>query len=127
MGFNYNHITLVGRLTRDPELKVISDSFSVLTFNLAVSRTHRKSQNEDNTDFIPVSIRGDAAPIGNQLLAKGSPVLVWGRLEVRRYDKNNESRWMTEVISKNFQILETLSTSTKEVMKELEEDVTVTA
>tara|TARA_B100001113_G_C20922210_1_gene540597 strand:+ start:189 stop:551 length:363 start_codon:yes stop_codon:yes gene_type:complete len=119
MGFYYNHVILVGRLTKDPELKHISETFSVLTFPLAVTRSRRKSQKEDKVDFIPVSIRGNFAGIGNQLLSKGVPVLVWGQIEVRRYDKENETRWITEIIANNFQILESLSQSKKEVMKEL--------
>ena len=123
MGFNYNHVTLVGRLTKDPKLKEISDSFSKLSFQLAVSRSRRKSKHTDDADFIPVSILGYAAPIGNQLLSKGTPVLIWGRIEVRRYEKDGDVRWMTEVIANNFQILETLSDGKKEVMAELEENV----
>jgi|TARA_B100000586_G_scaffold174707_1_gene127633 single-strand DNA-binding protein len=123
MGFNYNHVTLVGRLTKDPKLKEISDSFSKLSFQLAVSRSRQKSKHTDDTDFIPVSILGYAAPIGNQLLSKGTPVLIWGRIEVRRYEKDGDVRWMTEVIANNFQILETLSDGKKEVMAELEESV----
>tara|TARA_B100001142_G_C14056738_1_gene548121 strand:+ start:310 stop:675 length:366 start_codon:yes stop_codon:yes gene_type:complete len=120
MGFYYNHVILMGRLTKDPELKHISDTFSVLTFNLAVTRSRRKSQKEDKVDFIPVSIRGNFAAVGNQLLSKGIPVLIWGQIEVRRYEKESESRWMTEIVATNFQILETLTHSKKEVMKALE-------
>ena len=121
MGFYYNYVILMGRLTRDPELKVLSENFCVLNFHLAVTRPRRKSQKEERVDFIPVSIRGSFAPIGNQLLAKGTPVLVWGQIEVRRYDKDNESRWITEVSATNFQILESLSQDKKEVLQELEE------
>ncbi len=120
MAFTYNQVTLVGRLTKDPEYKEISDTFRCLNFTLAVNRQPRKDKNESDTDFIPVCLYGIAAQLGSKLLKKGSPCLVWGRMQVREYSKNDERRWMTEVVGENFQILERLlgRAATEEVAAE---------
>lgn len=106
MVYNYNQATLVGRLTKDPELRSGLDNFFALHFTIAVSRSYKSSSGNQDTDFIPVVVRGKLAKIGHQLMKKGTPVLVWGRINVRHYDSNNETRWMTEVVAENFQILE---------------------
>ena len=106
MSFNYNNCTLMGRLTKDPEFKEINDSFCKLTFTLAVSRKYRKEDGTIETDFIPVTLIGTPAIVGSKLLAKGSPILIWGAIQVRQYDKDNERKWITEIIADNFQLLE---------------------
>ncbi len=105
MGYNYNQATLMGRLTKDPEFKQISESFSVCNFTLAINRSQRYQQDEQNVDFIPVSLLGRSAALADQLLKKSSPVLVWGRIQVRHYEQNSQRRWITELIADNFQVL----------------------
>lgn len=106
MSFNYNQVTLVGRLARDPEYKVVGDNLSKLKLVLAVSRPKRKDNEEPETDFITAILFGTPALIGERILKKGSPALVWGRLQIRNYDKDNEKIWMTEVVADNFQLLD---------------------
>ncbi len=96
----------MGRLTKDPDFKEINDSFCKLTFTLAISRKFRKEDGTIETDFIPVTLIGTPAIVGSKLLAKGSPVLIWGAIQVRQYDKDNERKWITEIIGDNFQLLE---------------------
>jgi single-strand DNA-binding protein len=108
MAFTYNQVTLVGRLTKDPEYKDINNTFGCLKFTLAVNRHPRKDKVEPETDFIPVCLFGYSAQLGLKLLKKGAPCLVWGRMQVREYTKNDERRWMSEVVGDNFQILERL-------------------
>ncbi len=106
MSYNYNYCTLMGRLTKDPEFKQITESFCKLTFILAITRRFSKDQNgKHETDFIPISLSGKNASIGSQLLKKGSPVLVAGSIQVRNYEKENERRWITEVYADSFQLL----------------------
>ncbi|RAP26483.1 single-stranded DNA-binding protein [Candidatus Marinamargulisbacteria bacterium SCGC AG-343-D04] len=104
MSFNYNHCTLMGRLTRDPEFRQVTENFCKLNFILAIARKFRREKTE--TDFIPVSILGNNAAIGKHLLFKGTPVLIWGTVQVRNYEKDNERKWITEVIAENFQLLD---------------------
>ncbi len=106
MSYNYNHCTLVGRLTKDPDFKQINENFCKLNFTLAINRRYKKDNGKIETDFIPVSILGNNAAIAKHLLFKGTPVLVWGTIQVRNYEKDNERKWITEVIADNFQILD---------------------
>ena len=106
MSYNYNHCTLMGRLTKNPEFKQITDTFCKLSFTLAITRKYRKDITKSETDFIPITMVGNNAAIGKQLLEKGSPILIWGNIQVRNYEKENERKWITEVIAENFQLLE---------------------
>lgn len=120
MSFNYNNCTLMGRLTKDPEFKEITESFCKLYFTLAVSRKYRKDDGSIETDFIPVTLTGPPAIIGSKLLCKGSPILIWGAIQVRQYDKDNERKWITEIIAENFQLLEKRKRKQEEKEKEKE-------
>ena len=105
MSFCYNQATLVGRLTRDPEFRQISQTTGKTIFTLAISRGFKKESGALETDFIPVCLWGKLADLGYQLLRKGTPVLVCGKIQVRNYEKNNEKRWSTEIVVDSFQIL----------------------
>ena len=71
-----------------------------------ITRRYKKDNSKSETDFIPISMVGNNAVIANQLLEKGSPVLIWGNIQVRIYEKGNERKWITEIIADNFQVLE---------------------
>lgn len=108
MSCNFNHIVLVGRLVKNPEIKHINETTTKCYFTLAISRNYRKEDGTTEADFIPVCIWGKLADVAFQLLKKGSATLIWGRLQIRNYEKDNETKWITEVIAENFQILERL-------------------
>jgi len=107
MSFNYNHITLVGRLTKDVVLTKVAES-TKSTFSLAVDRPYRKDDGSADTDFIPCVVWGKLAEISEKYLKKGSPVLVEGRLQIRSYTVEGVKKYFTEVLLENFQVLETL-------------------
>ena len=104
MSFNYNHVTLVGRLTKDPEVRTVSETVKSV-FTLAVNRTYRKDNGETDADFIVVVAWGRLAEIAQQYLYKGSPVLVEGRIQVRNYELDGDKRKSVEVLADNFQLL----------------------
>ena len=107
MRFNYNQSILVGRLTKDPDYKQLTDTLGKLHFYLAINRRKRKGlESSEETDFIPVCLFGKLAELGRRLLKKGHPVLIWGRLQIRHYDKDDKRHWVTEVIGENFQLQE---------------------
>jgi len=108
MSFNYNHSVLMGRLAKDPVLKQVSEKSTKLQLTLAVSRGYRKDNGSIDTDFIPVAFWGKTAEIGQQLLEKGTPVLIWGRIRVSTYEHDDQTKWMTEVVAENFRVLQTL-------------------
>lgn len=107
MAYNYNQSILVGRLTKDPELKLVRDDCYRLQFFLAVQRNYKKADESVDVDFIPVVFFGKQALNASNLLVKGSPVLVWGRIQVRSFDtKEKTKKWITEVKADNFQLLD---------------------
>mgnify|MGYP001181080834 CR=1 FL=1 len=105
MSYNYNHCTLVGHISNEPEFKQVTESFCKLVFTIAVNRPYRKDNGESEADFIPVLFTGNLAHIGQNLLTKGTALLVWGAINVRSYEKDNIRRWITELSAENFQIL----------------------
>lgn len=105
-----NRVVLIGRLTRDPELRYIPNGTAVANFTLAVNRKF----NREETDFIPiVTWRGLAENCANYL-SKGSLTAVEGRLQVRNYQtQEGEKRWVTEVIADDVRFLDKRGTSSK--------------
>jgi len=105
-----NRVILIGRLTRDPELRYIPNGTAVANFTVAVNRKF----NREETDFIPVvTWRGLAENCAN-FLSKGSLCAVEGRLQVRTYQtQEGEKRWVTEVIADDVRFLDKRGTSSK--------------
>jgi single-strand DNA-binding protein len=102
----YNRIILVGRLTRDPELRATPDGISVVRFTLAVDRGMRAGE-ERQTDFFDiVAFRQLADNVANYV-TKGRLVLVEGRLHTRRYtDREGNPRKAYEVVADTVRFLE---------------------
>lgn len=102
-----NRTILVGRLTKDPELRYTPNGVAVSTFTLAVNRTYTNSQGEREADFINcVAWRKQAENIANYL-RKGSLAGVDGRLQTRSYETKDGRRvYVTEVICESVQFLE---------------------
>lgn len=102
-----NRVILIGRLTRDPELRYTPTGVAVTQFTLAVDRPFSNNQNEREADFIPVVTWRQLAETCANYLRKGRLAAVEGRIQVRNYD-NNEGRkvYVTEVIADNVRFLE---------------------
>ncbi len=109
MSLQYNYSILVGRLTRDPELRRFSETATKLSFTLAVGRSYKRKDGTTVADFIPVAMWGKSAEAGFKILKKGMPILVSGKIQVHSYEKEAEERWMTEVVVDTFELLQTLS------------------
>lgn len=98
-----NKVVLIGRLTKDPELRFTPGTGSaVTTLTLAVDRYNSKTgQNE--ADFIPVVIWGKQAESAANYLSKGSQAAISGRIQTRSYDaKDGTKRYVTEVVADAF-------------------------
>lgn len=78
-----NRVILIGRLTKDPELRYTQSGTAVATFTLAVDRRVTNQQGERETDFIPVVVWSKQAELCAQYLNKGRQTAVEGRLQVR--------------------------------------------
>ncbi len=102
-----NRIILLGRLTRDPEVRYTSTAKTVCQFTLAVDRPFTNQDGQREADFIPVVIWGKQAETCGNSLTKGQRVIVEGRLQIRSYDaKDGSKRWVTEVIADRFEFIE---------------------
>ena len=85
-----NRVILIGRLTRDPELKYTPSGTAVASFTLAVDRFRNNAQGERETDFIPIVVWQKQAENCANYLGKGSLAAVDGRMQVRFLDKKGE-------------------------------------
>lgn len=104
MAGSYNRITLVGNLTRDPEIRYLSSGSGVTKFALAVNR---KTKQGDETMFIDITAWDKLGEICNTYLKKGMSVLVEGRLAIRNYDdKDGVKRKAVEVVASDMQMLD---------------------
>ena len=105
-----NETKLSGRLTKDPVVRYTSSGKVVTQFTLAVDRIRKDDKQE--ADFIPVVFWGKTAEVIGNTLKKGSKILVDGRIQVRSYAKDGSKRWVTEVIGRRFEYMESKASST---------------
>ncbi|PSL41728.1 single-strand binding protein [Salsuginibacillus halophilus] len=103
-----NNITLVGRLTRDAELRFTANGVGVANFGIAVNRPFKNQQGENEVDFFNCVAWRKLAENVAQYVGKGSQVAIVGRLQSRRYE-NKEGQNVTaiEVVAENVQFLDT--------------------
>ncbi|MDG5112666.1 single-stranded DNA-binding protein [Companilactobacillus pabuli] len=105
-----NRVVLVGRLTRDPELRYTANGAAVANFTVAVNRTFTNSQGEREADFINCVIWRKAAENFTNFTHKGSLVGIDGRVQTRNYENQQDQRvYVTEVVVENFSLLESRS------------------
>jgi len=105
--FMLNRAILIGRLTKDPELRYTPNGVAVASFTLAVDRPFTNQQGEREADFIPVVVWRKQAENCANYIGKGSLVAVEGRIQVRTYDaKDGQRRWVTEVVADNVRFLD---------------------
>ena len=101
-----NRVALVGRLTRDPELRRTGSGKAVTSFNLAVERNFKSDDQE--ADFINCVCWGKIAENTERYCSKGSMVSVDGRIQTRNYDNNQGQKvYVTEVIADSVQFIQT--------------------
>ncbi|MBC5619440.1 single-stranded DNA-binding protein [Streptococcus anginosus] len=102
-----NNVVLVGRMTRDAELRYTPQNQAVATFTLAVNRNFKNQSGEREADFINVVIwRQQAENLANWA-KKGALIGITGRIQTRNYENQQGQRvYVTEVVADNFQLLE---------------------
>ena len=102
-----NNVVLVGRMTRDAELRYTPSNVAVATFSLAVNRNFKGANGERETDFINCVIwRQQAENLANWA-KKGALIGITGRIQTRNYENQQGQRvYVTEVVADNFQMLE---------------------
>lgn len=101
-----NRIVLIGRLTKDPELRYTPNGKAVATFTLAVDRQFKNQQGEREADFINIVVWGTQGENCANYLSKGKLAAVDGRLQIRSFDgQDGQRRWTTEVVADTVRFL----------------------
>ncbi|EOF4146885.1 TPA: single-stranded DNA-binding protein [Streptococcus pyogenes] len=102
-----NNIVLVGRMTKDAELRYTASQVAVATFTLAVNRRFKEQNGEREADFINCVIWRQSAENLANWAKKGDLIGVTGRIQTRNYENQQEQRvYVTEVVAESFQMLE---------------------
>ncbi|MGL4950142.1 MAG: single-stranded DNA-binding protein [Anaeroplasmataceae bacterium] len=98
-----NKAILIGRITKDPELKKTPQGVSVVTFAIAINRNYKDANGEYPADFINCVAWRQAADYMSNYIKKGNLISVEGRIQVRTYQNpsDNQTRYVTEVLCEN--------------------------
>lgn len=103
-----NEVVLIGRLTRDPEIRYTQSQMAICNFTLAIDRPYSKSRqdNAPTADFIRITVFDRQAENCNQYLSKGSQAAVQGRIQTGSYkDKNGNTVYTTDVVASRVEFL----------------------
>ena len=102
-----NKIFLIGRLTKNPELRYTSSNIACSTFTLAVNRDFTNQNGEREADFINIQVWKKLAENCSKYLTKGSQCSIEGRIQTRSYDgQDGQKRYVTEIVAENVQFLD---------------------
>ncbi|HEX5448115.1 MAG TPA: single-stranded DNA-binding protein [Candidatus Saccharimonadales bacterium] len=107
MARSFNQVTLMGNLTRDPELRTTPNGNSVCSFSLALNRSYKGADGNwtEATDFIDIVAWGTLGERVAQYLTKGRPALVSGRLQSRSWEQDGVKRSKVEVVANDVTFL----------------------
>ena len=107
-----NNVVLVGRLTKDPELKQTSSGIYFSNFTLAVNRSFKNDSGETEADFINCIVWRNQAENLCKYMKKGSLIGVEGRIQTRSYETEEGMRYITEVVANSITFLESKNEKT---------------
>ena len=114
-----NKVILIGRLTRNPELRYTGNNTPVATFSLAVNRQFTNQNGEREADFINCVVWRKLAETVKNYLFQGSQVAVEGRIQTRKYQNDKgENKYITEILVENVEFLESKSKRKENVVNE---------
>lgn len=101
-----NKVILIGRLTRNPEIRCSQgeETLIIAKYTLAVTKKFKKK--DDEVDFINCVAFGKLAEIAEKYLSKGKMICVVGRLQTRSWDENGQKHWITEIIVDEYYFVE---------------------
>jgi single-strand DNA-binding protein len=104
---NFNRVILMGRLTRDPELRYIPSGMAVSEVGIAVSDKRKNAKGEwvEETTFVDVTIWGRTAEVVNEYLSKGSPIFIEGRLKLDQWETDGQKRSKLRVVCERMQMV----------------------
>jgi single-strand DNA-binding protein len=107
MARSFNQVTLMGNLTRDPELRTTPSGATVCSFSLALNRSYKNAEGSwtEATDYIDIVAWGPLGERVAQYLTKGRPALVSGRLQSRNWEQDGQKRSKVEVVANDVTFL----------------------
>src|ERR1035438_924232 len=116
MARSLNQVTLMGNLTRDPELRQTPNGQNVVSFSLALNRSYKDQAGEwqEATDYVDVVAWGPLAERVSQYLNRGSRSLVQGRLQSRNWEQDGQKRSKVEVLANDVTFLDSRGSSSSE-------------
>lgn len=102
-----NKVILIGRLGKDVDLKYTPSQIAVANFSIATSEKYEKKDGskEEKTEWHNIVVWGKLAELCNQYIRKGSEVYIEGSIQTRSYEKENQKRYITEVVARTVQFL----------------------
>ena len=106
-----NRVELIGRITRDPELRYTGSNIATTRFTLAVNRPFQGQNGEQGTDFINIVVWRKQAENVKKYCTKGSLVAVEGRIQTGSYEKDGQRVYTTDVVADSVQFLESKAQS----------------
>jgi single-strand DNA-binding protein len=106
-----NRVILVGRITKDPELKKTAQDIAVVNFTIAVNRNYTDQQGEKQADFISCVVWRRQAENVAKYVSKGMLLGVEGRIQTRQYESETGMKYITEVLCDSVQFLENKSSN----------------
>lgn len=110
-----NNVVLVGRLTKDPDLKYTANGQAAASFTLAVNRSFKNANGDREADFINCVIWRKSAETLANYARKGTMLGVTGRIQTRNYENQQGQRvYVTEVVVENFQLLESKNSNSSQ-------------
>ena len=121
-----NNVVLLGRLTRDAELRYTPSGKPVCQFTMAVQRNYKNKDGNYDADFINIVMWGKNGERLSKSVMKGQRVLINGQLQIRSYtNKEGNKRWITEVIANKFDYIENKNKEDGDFEKAFGENKTV--
>lgn len=100
MAFSINRVTLLGNVTRDPELKYTQGGTAICNLNIATNRSIKKGDDwEDVPSFHRIKVWGKLGEAASKFLSKGSKVYIEGRLQYGSYEKDGQKHYTTDIIA----------------------------
>ena len=113
-----NRVELIGRITRDPELRYTGSNIATTRFTLAVNRPFTSQNGEQGTDFINIVVWRKQAENVKKYCTKGSLVAVEGRIQTGSYEKDGQRVYTTDVVADSVQFLESKAQSENRMSSE---------
>lgn len=108
-----NRVILVGRITKDPEMKKTTQDIAVVNFTIAVNRNYTDTQGEKQADFISCVVWRKQAENVAKYVTKGMLLGIEGRIQTRQYESETGMKYITEVLCDSVQFLENKSSNTQ--------------